>query len=98
MKLNPAGAVPCLHLNEDQVIPESLIICDYLDSVYPQNKLTSSDPYKNAMDKLLVERFSKVIGFFYKFLRNTEPNADKGIADSLEEIIENKLNSSDIKH
>ena len=91
LNLNPAGLVPCLHLGEGKLIPESLITAEYLDQAYPENKLTPSDPYTNAQHKLIVEGFSKVITAFYKFVRKTDPDADKLLADALEVAVEKKL-------
>jgi glutathione S-transferase len=37
--LNPAAAVPCLQFADGRTIPESLIVAEYLDAAYPENKL-----------------------------------------------------------
>ncbi len=94
LELNPAGLVPCLHLDEGKLIPESLITADFLDESYPDNKLTPSDPYTNALHKLIVEGFSKVTTAFYKLLRKTDPEAEKLLADALELAVEKKLTTN----
>ena len=92
LELNPAGAVPCLHIEQGKAIPESLIVAEYLDAAYPNDKLIPADPYTNAQHKLIVEAFSnKVITNFYKILRNSEPDADKAMLDGLEHVVEKKL-------
>ena len=84
--------MPCLHIDESHAIPESLIVSDYLDAKYDEHKLIPADPYTHAMHKLTVEQFSsKVIGPFYKFLRNTEPGADATFLDALDASLEQKL-------
>lgn len=45
---------------------KSLIIVDYLDEAYPQNKLYPSQPFAKAKDKLLIDRFNEVISIMYK--------------------------------
>ncbi|XP_046563826.1 glutathione S-transferase omega-1-like [Haliotis rubra] len=62
---NPKGAVPIFEL-DDKVIYESLICSDYVDEAYPNNKLTPSDPYRRAQDRIIVELFSKGIGDLMK--------------------------------
>lgn len=57
---SPLGKVPALELESGDVLYESLIICDYLDEKYSQNRLHSSDPLQKAKDKLLIDQFSKV--------------------------------------
>lgn len=86
MALNPAGQVPVLQhgLGDERVLPESLVISEYLDNLYPENRLQSTDPFINASHKLLIERFSKVTTGFYKLLRGNE----EASAAALEEILQ----------
>ncbi len=92
MKLNPLGQVPCLQVEEDKLIPESLINCDYLEAAFPDKKpLKSADPYTNAQHSLIAESFNGVIGAFYKFSRKTEKDADKILIDALDNNVVKKL-------
>jgi ganglioside-induced differentiation-associated protein 1 len=50
-KLNPKGLVPTL-IHEDKTIIESTLICEYLDEVFPDPKLTPDDPHKKAQMRL----------------------------------------------
>lgn len=63
---SPFNKVPCIELEGGETLYESLIIADYLDEAYPQNKLYPSNPLAKAKDKLLVDRFNIVISTFYK--------------------------------
>ena len=72
LQINPAGQVPCLQFDGTKTVPESLISSEYLDQVYPGRKLISSDPYKNAQDRLFIERFSKFTTTFQKAVRGTD--------------------------
>jgi len=92
VKLNPLGQVPCLHFDNDKVIPESLIVCDYLDAVYPENKLTPSDPYIAAMHKLIIDAGSKLVAAFFKVLLGTDIETHKALNEQLESF-EHKLKS-----
>ena len=60
MEKNPLGLVPTLETPSGQVIYESPITCEYLDEVYPNNKLLPSDPFEKAQQKMMLECYSKV--------------------------------------
>lgn len=79
---------------DERILPESLIVSEYLDNLYPENRLQPTDPFKNASQKLLIERFSKVTTFFYKLLMSTESSVAQELLDSLKPY-ENALNQSD---
>lgn len=59
---NPMGKVPTLELENGNLIYESLVTADYLDEVYPNNPLNSSDPLKKAQDRMLIELFGVKVG------------------------------------
>lgn len=67
---NPLGLVPTLE-QDDHIVYESLITCDYLDDLYPSDRLTPADPYKQARDRMLVDFFgNKFVPNYYKALRS----------------------------
>lgn len=84
------GQVPCLQHDDGRVLPESLIVSEYLDNLYSENKLIPADPYKNATQKLLIEQFSKVITGFYKIMRAQEEDDVKNLLSAFDHF-ENKL-------
>lgn len=47
LKLNPKGVVPTL-VHDDTVIPDSTVICEYLDRIVPENQLHPTDPWEYA--------------------------------------------------
>ncbi|GFR70606.1 glutathione S-transferase omega-1 [Elysia marginata] len=59
LELNPLGQVPVLQI-DDKIVPESTATCDWLDDVYPANRITPVDPYQRAWDRVLTEYISKV--------------------------------------
>ncbi|XP_070546722.1 glutathione S-transferase omega-1-like [Ptychodera flava] len=63
---NPNALVPVLEIN-DKIVFESAICCEYLDEVYPENPMTSKDPYQRARDKMSVNYFDgKVMSVYWK--------------------------------
>ncbi|KAM9061684.1 glutathione S-transferase omega-1 [Sarcophilus harrisii] len=59
-KKHPLGLVPVLETSKGQLIHESSITCEYLDEVYPGKKLFPEDPYEKALQKMILESFSKI--------------------------------------
>jgi glutathione S-transferase len=56
LKLNPKGVVPTL-IHEGRAIPESSLICEYIDETWPDNGLVPDDPYL----KTRMRQFSKLV-------------------------------------
>ena len=44
LKVNPIGRVPALVLDDGRVLPESEVICEYLEDAYPEPSLRPADP------------------------------------------------------
>ncbi|XP_020843634.1 glutathione S-transferase omega-1-like [Phascolarctos cinereus] len=59
-KKHPLGLVPVLETSKGQLIHESSITCEYLDEAYPEKRLFPEDPYEKALQKMILELFSKI--------------------------------------
>ena len=76
---NPLGKVPVLE--EDAfVLPESVVINEYLEERYPEPPLWAADPAERAAARLLVERFDQLGRPYYALRRGSE-----GARDDLDE-------------
>ena len=70
---NPAGKVPVLE--EDAfVLPESVVVMEYLDERWPHPPLLPVDPAPRALARLQVHRFDDLLGDDYYAARRGEPN------------------------
>jgi glutathione S-transferase len=49
LQRNPFGAVPILELDDGTVIPESLVIIEYLEELHPEPPLLGTDPLSRAL-------------------------------------------------
>ncbi|KAK2587737.1 hypothetical protein KPH14_003846 [Odynerus spinipes] len=76
LEKSPFGKVPCIELEGGETLCESLIIAEYLDEAYPNNKLYPTDPLAKAKDKLLIKRFNEVINNMYKLYAGTTIDRD----------------------
>ncbi|XP_060698157.1 glutathione S-transferase omega-1-like [Hemiscyllium ocellatum] len=66
LQKNPLGMVPTLETCKNELVYDSPIVCEYLDDIYPANRLLPTDPYEKAKQKMLLEQFSKVVGYMYR--------------------------------
>ncbi len=53
MAVNPIGRVPTLVLDDGRALPESEVICEYLEDAYPSPSLRPADPWGRAEMRLL---------------------------------------------
>ena len=51
--VNPIGRVPTLELDDGWTLPESEVICEYLEDAYPEPSLRPTDPKLRARMRLL---------------------------------------------
>ena len=51
--INPIGKVPALELDDGTTLPESAVIIQYLEDVFPDNPLFPTDPKQKAVTHLL---------------------------------------------
>jgi RNA polymerase-associated protein len=68
---NPLGRVPVLD-EDGLVLPESAVIMAYLDERYPEPPLLPADAAERALARLLVERFDRLAGPYYRVRRGDE--------------------------
>jgi glutathione S-transferase len=62
---NPLGRVPVYEEDGGLVLPESLVIMEYLEERYPEPSLWPADPAERALGRLWLERFDDLLGRAY---------------------------------
>lgn len=53
LRINPLGRVPTLELDDGRTLPESEVICEYLEDTYPTPSLRPADPWARAQVRLI---------------------------------------------
>lgn len=66
LNLNPIGRVPTLVLDDGRALPESEVICEYLEDAYPEPALRPADPWDRARMRLL----SRICDFYVVMAMN----------------------------
>jgi RNA polymerase-associated protein len=64
---NPVGRVPILE-EDGVVLPESRVIMEYLEELYPKPPLLPPEPAERALVRLWFERFNELSGPYYRVL------------------------------
>ena len=70
---NPLGRVPVYEEDEGLVLPESVVIMEYLEERYPEPPLWPADAAERALGRLWLERFDDRLGDAYYAVRRGEP-------------------------
>jgi glutathione S-transferase len=79
---NATGRVPVLEEGAF-VLPESVVIMEYLEERFPEPALLPPDPAARALARLTVERFDSLLGSAYYAARRGEPGAEARLAECL---------------
>jgi glutathione S-transferase len=53
LDINPIGRVPTLVLDDGRALPESEVICEYLEDAYPDPPVMPADPWARAQVRLI---------------------------------------------
>ncbi|CAH1098966.1 unnamed protein product [Psylliodes chrysocephalus] len=64
----PHGKIPALEVENGEILTEDLIIVDYLEDRYHQHPLYPKDPLQKAKDRILIEKFNKVVNAMYRMM------------------------------
>jgi glutathione S-transferase len=85
---NPAGRVPVLEEEGGFVLPESVVILEYLEERFPEPALLPLDPAERALARLRIERFDDLGDAYYAARRGRDGgpaqlDAALGFLDSL---------------
>ena len=79
---NPSGRVPVLEEDDGLVLPESLVIMEYLEERVPEPALWPADPAERALGRLWLDRFDARLGHEYYALRRGDPSRlDERLSD-----------------
>ena len=72
-KTRGTTALPILETADGRVIKESLVIMEYLEAVFPDRPVTQRDPYRRAVEQMLVRMEGEFGTQGYVYLMNQKP-------------------------
>jgi glutathione S-transferase len=79
---NPLGKVPVLE-EDGWLLPESVVIMEYLEERYPEPALLPADPADRAIVRLRIERFDNALGSAYYALRRGDDDGAERLGSCL---------------
>ena len=82
-KTRGTTALPVLELPDGRILKESLVILDYLDATIGDIQLRQSDPYRRAVEQMLIAREGAFTMAGYLFVMNQDKDARDGYRDKL---------------
>ena len=72
-KTRGTTALPVLETADGHIIKESLVILQYLEDSYPERAVAQRDPYRRAVESMLVSMASAFVPQGYGWLMNQDP-------------------------
>jgi glutathione S-transferase len=82
---NPLGKVPVLE-EDGLVLPESVVVMEYLEERYPEPPLLPADAAERALVRLAIEQFDNRLGDDYYAVRRGDGGARPRLEARLEEL------------
>ncbi|XP_055335782.1 glutathione S-transferase omega-1-like [Paramacrobiotus metropolitanus] len=87
LQRNPLGKVPAIEEPGKPALFESLIVAEYLDDKYPENRIMPTDPFERAQQKVLIEVIAqKLTTAFYGVVLKGGPEASENLYKGLAEV------------
>ncbi|HZZ36592.1 MAG TPA: glutathione S-transferase family protein [Caulobacteraceae bacterium] len=95
MAINPIGRVPTLVLDDGRALPESEVICEYLEDAFPEPRLRPADAFGRAQVRLI----SRICDFYLvmamrplfnasgRSRRTWEPDKIRAALDEIEQAL-----------
>jgi glutathione S-transferase len=85
---SPRGKVPVLEEDGGFVLPESVVIMEYLEERFPEPALWPSDPAERALARLWIDRFDDRLGDdYYARRRGEDSELDRRLSE-LDSVLE----------
>ena len=72
-KTRGTTALPVLETPEGGIIKESMVILRYLEDVFPDPPVAQSDPYRRAVENMLIAQESDFGMWGYRYVMNADP-------------------------
>jgi glutathione S-transferase len=77
-------ALPVLETEDGGIVKESLVILRYLEDRFPEPPVAQADPYRRAVENMLVAMESGFAAAGYRFVMNRDPDLRSQLAKAME--------------
>lgn len=82
-KTRGATALPIMELEDGCILRESLVLLRYLEDRFAQPRIAQSDPYRRAVENMLIAMESEFAAAGYRFVMNQDVSKRAGHAEAM---------------
>jgi glutathione S-transferase len=82
-KTRGTTALPILETADGRVLKESLVLLRYLEALYPERPVAQRDPYRHAVENMLVALEGPFVTQGYTFVMNQNPEQRDGFREGM---------------
>ena len=82
-KTRGSTALPVLETDDGKILRESLVIMDYLDNVFAERPIRQADPWRRAVESMLVQKEGAFVSAGYTFVMNQDLAKRDALRDTM---------------
>ena len=82
-KTRGTTALPILELADGRILKESLVILQYLEDVFPDPPVAQRDPYRRAVENMLVRLEGEFVARGYGWVMNQDPARREALREGM---------------
>lgn len=75
--------LPVLETDDGRILRESLVLMDYFEEVFPERPVRQRDPYRRAVERMLVAREGDFTNAGYGYVMNQDPARRDALREKL---------------
>ena len=83
-KTRGTTALPVLETEDGHIIKESLVLLRYLEDRSPEPQVAQADPYRRAVENMLVALEGDFTAAGYRFVMNQDPEKRSALAEAMD--------------
>ena len=82
-KMRGSTALPVLETEEGHILKESLVLLRYLEDRYCEPQIAQRDPYRRAVENMLIAHEGDLTAAGYRFVMNRDPDRREHFAEAM---------------
>jgi glutathione S-transferase len=82
-KTRGSTSLPVLETPDGQILKESLVLLGYLDATIGETRIAQADPYRRAVESMLIAKEGPFTMLGYRFVMNQDRDKRQGFIDEM---------------
>jgi glutathione S-transferase len=82
-KTRGTTALPVLETADGRILKESLVLLDYLEAIHPEPQVAQRDPYRRAVESMLVRMEGDFVPAGYVYVMNQDAGKRNALRDTM---------------